>query len=140
MPDSTLHFVIRTPRDIVLESDVVSIRVPTETGQVGLRPRSEPTVLAVEPGLIVIRLRDSVRFAGTAGGLLHCNGKSASLLTPVAVVGDELKAVLEELDRTLSAPNAEQEVRAMLKRLEKNILEEVQHGSGDKLRAIGTTR
>jgi F0F1-type ATP synthase epsilon subunit len=140
MPDSTLHFVIRTPQNIVLDSDVVSIRVPTETGQVGLRPRSEPTVLAVEPGLIVVRLSDSSRYAGTAGGLLHCDGKSANLLTPVAVVGDELTAVLEELDRNLSAPNAEQEVRAMLKRLEKNILEELQHSSGDPLRSTGTTR
>src|SRR5689334_16832674 len=101
---ATLHLVIRTPRDIVLETDVVSIRVPTETGQVGLRRRCEPTVLAVEPGLIVIRLRDKTRLAGTAGGLLRCDGKSASLLTPVGVVGDELAAVLEELDRTLSAP------------------------------------
>lgn len=140
MPDSTLHFVIRTPRDIVLESDIVSIRVPTETGQVGLRPRSEPNVLAVEPGLIVIRQSDSTRFAGTAGGLLHCDGKTASLLTPVAVVGNELAAVLEELDRTLSAPNAEQEVRAMLKRLEKNILEELQHSGDDHPRSVGTTK
>ena len=140
MSDSTLHFVIRTPREIALESDVVSIRVPTETGQVGLRPRCEPTVLAVEPGLIVVRLSDSSRFAGTAGGLLHCDGKTANLLTPVAVVGNELAAVLEELDRTLAAPNAEQEVRAMLKRLEKNILEELQHSSGDSLRSAGTKR
>lgn len=139
MPDSTLHFVLRTPRDIVLESDVVSLRVPTETGQVGLRPRCEPNVLAVEPGLIVIRLGAATRFAGTAGGLLHCDGKTASILTPVAVVGDELATVLEELDRTLSAPNAEQEVRAILKRLEKNILEELQSGGDNHPRSVGKT-
>lgn len=140
MPESTLHFVIRTPRNIVLDSEVVSIRVPTETGQVGLRPRSEPTVLAVEPGLIVVRLSGSSRFAGTAGGLLHCDGKTANLLTPVAVVGNELTAVQETLDRTLSEPNAEQEIRAMLKRLEKSILEELQHSSGEPLRSTGTNR
>ena len=83
-----LHFVIRTPQDIVLECDVASVRVPTETGQVGLRPHSEPTVLAVEPGLIVVRQDDLIRFAGTAGGLLHCDGAVAHLLTPVAVIGD----------------------------------------------------
>ena len=74
MGKATLHFVIRTPQEIVLERDVASVRVPTETGQVGLRPHGEPTVLAVEPGLIVVRQDDLVRFAGTAGGLLHCDG------------------------------------------------------------------
>lgn len=142
MPDATsaLHLVIRTPRDIVLEADVISIRVPTETGQVGLRRGCEPTVLAVEPGLILARLRDRTRFAGTAGGLLRCDGRLASLLTPVGVIGDELNAVLEELDRTLSAPNTEQEVRAMLKRLEKNILEELQHSGDNRPHSVGTPK
>ncbi len=45
-----LHVVIRTPRETVIEQDVVAIRVPTQTGQVGLRPRGEPNVLAVEVG------------------------------------------------------------------------------------------
>jgi hypothetical protein len=64
----------------------------------------------------------------------------ASLLTPVAVVGDELAAVLQELDRTLAAPNTEQEVRAMLGRLEKNILQELHHGGEDHLRSAGKTK
>ena len=136
MTDSVLHFVIRTPREIVLESDVVSVRVPTESGQAGLRPRCEANVLAVEPGLVVIRLNERSRFAGTAGGLMHCDGKSASLLTPIAVVGDELDAVLEELDRTLSSSSAEQDVRMMLKRLEKNILEELQRSGDDRPRSV----
>jgi F0F1-type ATP synthase epsilon subunit len=107
MAEATLHFVIRTPQAIVLEWAVSSIRVPTETGQVGLRPHSEPTVLAVEPGLIVVRQDGLVRFAGTAGGLLHCDGAVAHLLTPVAVIGEALITVLEALDRALAVPSAE---------------------------------
>ena len=137
MPSSILHFVIRTPQAIVFDADVRSIRVPTESGQVGLRPRCEPSVLAVEPGLIVIRQDGASRFAGTAGGLLRCDGIQASLLTPVAVVGNELASVLKELDRTLAAPSTEQEVRAMLGRLEKNILQEVQRGGESHLGPTG---
>lgn len=125
MTDIRLYFVIRTPRTVIFEQDVDSLRVPTETGQVGLRPRSEPSILAVEPGLIVVRCNRHTYFAGTAGGLLHGDGRSASLLTPVAVVGDELASVLSELERTLARPSAEQEVRKTLMRLEQNILQEL---------------
>jgi F0F1-type ATP synthase epsilon subunit len=121
MAKATLHFVIRTPQGIVLEGDISSIRIPTETGQVGLRPRSEPTVLAVEPGMIVVRQDDLVRFAGTAGGLLHCDGAVAHLLTPLAVIGDALSTVLEALDRALAVPSAEQEARALLARLKRTL-------------------
>ena len=33
MGKATLHFVIRTPQEIVLERDVASVRVPTETAK-----------------------------------------------------------------------------------------------------------
>ncbi len=140
MPDRSLHLVIRTPREVVVECDVVSLRVPTESGQVGLRPRCEPVVLAVEPGLIVFRLSNSTRYAGSAGGLLYCDGQKASLMTPMAVVGDELATVLEELDKTLSAPSAEQDVRTTLKTLEQNILEELQQSGDNPYRSAGPVK
>ena len=114
-----------------------AVRVPTETGQVGIRPHGEPSVLAVEPGLIVLRQDDLTCFAGTAGGLLHCDGTVASLLTPVAVIGDALTTVLEALDRALAAPSTEQETRALLGRLEKNILLELHHGDAERVHAVG---
>jgi F0F1-type ATP synthase epsilon subunit len=137
MAKATLHFVIRTPQDIVLECDLSSVRVPTETGQVGLRPHGEPTVLAVEPGLIMVRQHDMVRFAGTAGGLLHSDGAVAHLLTPMAVIGDALATVLEALDRALAVPSAEQEARALLGRLEKNIILELHGGDEERLPPVG---
>ena len=137
MAEATLHFVIRTPQDIVLEGDVSSVRVPTETGQVGLRPHGEPTVLAVEPGLIVVRQDDLIRFAGTAGGLLHCDGAVAHLLTPVAVIGAALTTVLEALDRALAVPSAEQEARALLGRLEKHIILELHGGDEERMPPVG---
>lgn len=137
MTKSTLHFVIRTPQEIVLESDVSSVRVPTETGQVGLRSHCEATVLAVEPGLIVVRQDDRTRFVGTAGGLLHCDKTMVSLLTPVAVVGDDLTTCLEKLDQELAVPSTERETRTLLGRLEKNILQELQRGDKERRQPVG---
>jgi len=128
MTRPTLHVTIRTPSATVVDQGVAALRVPTDTGQVGLRPRGEPTVLAVEAGLIVLRLNGGMRYAGTAGGLLHASGDSASLLTPLAVAGDDVESVSRQLDTLLAAPSEEMEVRRALGRLETRILQELRHG------------
>jgi F0F1-type ATP synthase epsilon subunit len=128
MSDQTLHVTIRTPSETVVDRDVSALRVPTQTGQVGLRPKGEPTVLAVEAGLIVLRLDGGTQFAGTAGGLLHTDGQSASLLTPLAVAGEDVDSVSRQLDALMSTPSEEMEVRRMLGRLETRILRELHQG------------
>lgn len=128
MTKQTLHVTIRTPSETVVDQDVAALRVPTQSGQVGLRPRSEPSVLAVEAGLITLRLESGMRYAGTAGGLLHTDTESASLLTPLAVVGDDVESVARQLDALLSAPSEEMEVRRTLERLETRILQELRQG------------
>ena len=127
MNSQRLRVVIRTPLETIVDRQVIALRVPTETGQVGLRPRGEPSVLPIEPGLIVLRTRDGMGYVGTAGGLLHTNGQSANLLTPLAVVGDGINSVSQNLETALSAPSEEMEVRQTLERLETRILQELQH-------------
>ena len=134
-----LHAIIRTPGEVVFDQEVASIRVPTQTGQVGLRPRGEPTVLAVEAGLIVLRRNGGRQYAGTAGGLLHTSGDTASLLTPLAVLGDNLEAVFQRLDALLAAPSEEMEVRRTLGRLETRILEELHRDDESSGAAKGRT-
>ena len=128
MNKQSLHVTIRTPSETVVDRDVAALRVPTHPGQVGLRPRSEPTVLAVEAGLIVLRYNGGKQYAGTAGGLLHTDGRSASLLTPLAVAGEDVDSVSRQLDALLSAPSEEMEVRRTLGRLETRILQELHQG------------
>ena len=64
MSNRQLKLMVRTPREVVVELRVSSIRVPTETGQVGVRPRAEPLVLAVEPGLVLVRREDTLSVCG----------------------------------------------------------------------------
>ncbi|MEQ8787817.1 MAG: hypothetical protein RIC55_16045 [Pirellulaceae bacterium] len=127
-PRGPLHFVVRTPSEVVLDSDASSLRVPTRSGQVGLRPRCEAAVLAIEPGLILLRRNGGYRYVGTAGGLLRCGGAEAVLLTPLAVVGEVLEQVQIDLDAALAEPSEEMEVRSTLTRLETNILQQLRRG------------
>lgn len=63
MADALLQLRIVTPHETVFEGPVEAARVPTPTGQVGLRPRQEPCIIAVEPGLILLRDANVPRFA-----------------------------------------------------------------------------
>ncbi|MCA9266362.1 MAG: hypothetical protein KDA60_21025 [Planctomycetales bacterium] len=120
-----LQVTVRTPNALVLQQSVDSLRVPTQTGQVGLRARCERSVLAVEPGLIVCRGGDGEFFAGTAGGLLRTDGRMATLLTPIAVAGSDVDEVTHRLDDLLSTPTEEAEIRRALEQVENQILQEL---------------
>jgi F0F1-type ATP synthase epsilon subunit len=136
MSQLPLRLVVRTPREIIVDLRVSSIRVQTETGQVGVRPRVEPLVLAVEPGLVLVRRDDTYEFVGTAGGLLRCDGAIASLLTPLAVSGDDEDAVINALEEALAQPSVEMEARATLGRLQSSILRELREGGKKGIRRV----
>jgi F0F1-type ATP synthase epsilon subunit len=130
--DPLLKIVVRTPREVAAEFDARSLRVPADTGQVGLRPRGEPTVLAVEPGLALAWTPEGVRFLATAGGLLRCDGRRAIVLTPVAVVGRDARSVRRRLEEALAVPRADLELRRAIERLETGILRELRVGEGSE--------
>jgi len=134
MADPMLRLRVYTPGACVLDARVHSLRVPSDTGQVGLRPRAEPAALAVEPGLLLAQ-GESLRFVATAGGLLRCDGTEAVVLTPLAVVGSDAAEVRTRLARALEAPSAELELRAALARLETGMLRELRSraAGGDPL-------
>lgn len=126
-----LHVEIRTPHAIALEADALAARVPTATGQVGLRPRGEPLVLVVEPGLVVLRTPGASRYAATAGGLLRADRERCVLYTPFAVTGDDAHAVLHALERALETPDSELVARKGLDELEQRIVRELRPGAGE---------
>ena len=137
MTDRFLKVVVRTPHEIVAELEARSLRVPADTGQVGLRPRSEPAVLAVEPGLVLAWTEEGLRFLATAGGLLRCDGRQAIVLTPVAVVGHDAQEVRRRLEDVLAAPRADLELRRAIERLETGILHELRKGERSDGREAG---
>jgi len=122
-----LRLIIRTPHEVIVDERVASARVPTETGQVGLRPRQEPILVGVEPGLILLRVGESLRFAASGGGLLEGDRESASIYTPFAVVGDDASEVVAALKAELATPDSEVAARRRLGELEERIVQELRH-------------
>jgi F0F1-type ATP synthase epsilon subunit len=129
-----LHVVIRTPHGAQLDEEVRSVRVPTGTGQVGLRPGEEPLLLVVEPGLVVLHDEAGTRYAATAGGLLHLDREGCVLNTPFAAVGRDGDEVLGALDRELATPDGELVARRRLGELEQGILRALGERSPDRPR------
>lgn len=125
----TLHVVVRSPHAVAFDRRARSIRVPTESGHVGLRPGVEPVVLAVEAGLVLVRSADDEDIVGVAGGLLYCDGREASLYTPLAVTGRNAAEISAALDRALAEPDSELTLRTALDRLEGRIVTELRVGS-----------
>ncbi len=126
---------IVTPHGVTFRGWASSVRVPTETGLVGVRPRSEPMTLVVESGLILIHGSPGEVYAATAGGLLRVQRKECQLLTPYAAVGtseDEMDAILQSLSAT---PPEEMQARHRLEELEQRVVDELarvrQGGAGD---------
>ena len=120
-----LRLIVRTPREVVVETDARSIRVLTETGHVGLRPKMESVILTVEAGLALVDRENSFLFLGTAGGLLKCDGTLATLLTPLAVAAENQESVMRELQKQLSEPKAELAVRTTINNIQSSILTEI---------------
>ena len=140
MAAATVRFVVRTPHEVVFDSEARSVRVPTESGLVGVRPRMEPLVMPVEAGLVLVRTEGRVAFVGSAGGLLSSDGTLVTLFTPLGVVGNDPTAVRTALDRAFAAPGSEFAVRARLGKLEGRILAELHAQPGDRPLLAGERR
>jgi F0F1-type ATP synthase epsilon subunit len=121
-----LRFVIRTPQKVVLDAPVRALRLPTPSGQAGLRPGEERLALVVESGLLVLTTSEGRRFAASAGGLLEGDRAEATLFTPFAVIGDSAEQVLAALDQAAAEPAGELSARRRLAELEQRIVRELE--------------
>ena len=124
MPDA-LQVTIRTPDAQVFQAEVRSVRVPSDSGWVGLRPGGEPLVLAVDPWLIVMHDAVGPYFAATAGGLLRSDRAHCTLLTPYAAVGRSEQEMEDTLSQLRNAPTAELLARRRLEELEQRVMSEL---------------
>ncbi|MBD3672321.1 MAG: hypothetical protein HUJ26_02240 [Planctomycetaceae bacterium] len=134
MVHQEMEILVLTPHEQVLSTQIRSLRIPVESGYVGLHPSVESHVSAFEAGVINYRTTDrQINFLGTAGGLLICDGMRVTLLTPIAVVGENEETVLQQIDKILSHPTSEMETRTMLSRLEGKIVEELQKDRSERV-------
>lgn len=140
MASVRFRFIVRTPHETVLETVATSVRLLTESGHVGLRPRIEPIVVPVETGLLLVHTENGVTLVGSAGGLLSSDGRGATLFTPLAVVGTDPVAVQGTLNGALAEPDSELAVRARLGKLEGRILTELRRDPHEPAPHLGERR
>jgi F0F1-type ATP synthase epsilon subunit len=140
MGDRLLRFVARTPNRTVVDQAVTGIRVKTETGQVGIRPGMEPVVLPIDAGLVVIRAEASTTFVGSAGGVLIVDGRTATLLTPLAVVGDDTASVRRAIDAAMAEAPVELAIRKRLGRLEEGVISQLHRAAPRRRTSAGERR
>ncbi len=122
---NTLALSVRTPHGLMFERALTSARIPVATGQVGLRPRMETSILAVESGLMLFRCGETTWFAASAGGLLRTTRVACVVFTPFAVVDSSPEAVLELLAQAVHDPASELEAHHRLEELEQRIIKEL---------------
>ncbi|MCB9683141.1 MAG: hypothetical protein H6733_16875 [Alphaproteobacteria bacterium] len=122
-----LRAVVRMPTGTAFDADVVGARLPTPTGQVGVRPGAEPFVTALDSGLVLLQTAEGTVFAGTAGGVARHDGATLTLFSPFAAVGDA-DAVLAALDHARSRQDGELAALRALSELESRITADVRAG------------
>lgn len=127
-----LSLELRTPHRTVFDEPALSLRLPTETGHVGLRAGAEATVLAIEAGIVIARTAGGARYFGSPGGLLRFDGRRAVLLTPFCVGGDTPDEVASRLSEALEEPDAEMEARKALETLEERIIRDLRSGDAER--------
>jgi F-type H+-transporting ATPase subunit epsilon len=117
-----LRFVVRTPHAKIFHVRAASLRVPTETGWVGILPGAERSVLVIEPGLVIVRTDHALALVGTGGGVLHIERDRVTLLASIAVLGDDASSVRAALDRMAGESSAEIELRRGMDGIERGLL------------------
>jgi F0F1-type ATP synthase epsilon subunit len=131
MAERRLVLVVRTPRAELVRRAVRMLRVPTESGSVGILPRAERAALVVEPGLVVARDDATITLVGTAGGLMRIDRDQAVLLTPLAVVGHDVTSIRTWVAELTRQTSSEAELRKRIESLERGLIA----ASGNRPRA-----
>jgi alternate F1F0 ATPase F1 subunit epsilon len=95
----TFRLELRTPKGLLVDRDVVSVRAEDLDGWFGLGAGHSDLVAALPPGLMVLRDRDGETFVALAGGVLSMRGGRCRVMCRDALIAPELSGVAEEVER-----------------------------------------
>lgn len=81
---------IITPENTVLKEDVDEIRVPTDSGQLGILPHHVSLVTTLTTGEIIIKKGGKEKILAVTGGFLQVHNNSVSILADYAAHADDI--------------------------------------------------
>lgn len=91
MTKKTIKFKIVTPEDIVLETKVTQVTIPTQSGEITVLPGHIPLVSNLQPGVIEATKEDKTSvIMSVSGGFLEVNNKNINILADTAERAQEI--------------------------------------------------
>lgn len=116
MAPGDLHLEIVTPERTILETDVEQVILPSIDGYIGILPRHEPMIIALDIGIVYFGGKNDKRRAAVSGGfaeILHDHVWVMADTAELAVEIDVMRArrELEQARKRLRSVKAEWEAR-----------------------------
>ncbi len=108
MPRKKIKFEIVTPERTVLKEEILSLVLPTESGEITILPHHIPLISVLKPGEIRIKTIDGERLMAISGGFVEVMANSR-----VVILADTAE-MAEEID-IKRAEEAQQRAEALLK-------------------------
>ncbi len=91
MSEKTIKFEIVTPERIVLKQDILSVSVPTMSGEITILPDHIPLVSILKPGIIELKKADNViEIMSVSGGFIEVIKDRIVILADTAERAEEL--------------------------------------------------
>jgi F-type H+-transporting ATPase subunit epsilon len=109
---ATLRLRLRTPRALLLDTDVSSVTAEDVGGWFGLRPGRTDVVAALVPGMLLFEDAEGEGFVALAGGLLDLRAGECRVMAREAVVARDLDNIADALEAQLAARDQRAEVRS----------------------------
>lgn len=93
----SLKLQIVIPQKIVLEKEVISVTVPTATGEITILPRHINLFTLLKEGLLKIKFDKEEEYYAIGGGYLQTDGEKVIVLVSRAYGQDEInEKIIEE--------------------------------------------
>lgn len=123
-----LKLKIITPRKIVLEEEVLSVTVPTTSGEITVLPRHEKLFSIITEGIIKIKKKDQEDYLSIGGGYLETDGIELNILVSRAYGQNEIDEEMinkaeEEAKKILSQPVSEKEKNEALSMMRRAVID-----------------
>ncbi len=123
-----LHLKVITPKKLAFEKDIVSITVPTATGELTILPKHADLLSLLTEGVITIRTEKEEEYMSIGGGYMETDGKIIQILVSRAFGQDEIneemtKRALESAQKVLDEVEDKSERTEALRTLRRSMVD-----------------
>ncbi|XP_047259975.1 ATP synthase epsilon chain, chloroplastic-like [Capsicum annuum] len=101
----TLNLSVLTPNRIVWDSEVEEIMLSTNSGQIGILPNHAPIAIAIDIGILRIRLNNQWLMMALMGGFARIGNNEITILVNEVEKGSDLDRQEAQQDLEIAKAN-----------------------------------